>query len=207
MIDLTPLHADCRLRMVLLRHGEPSLPTPDLCYGKLDVALSSKGREQVQSRLPFLKRAKPEAIYTSPRKRAAESAHIIGAALGLDPHAMDELAEIDFGDFEGRTYDEIQKLYPEEFRMWMEQPATVIFPGGESYASLKKRVLSFIETLRKKPTGRTVAIVAHGGVNRVILADAFGMTDEMAFRIDQSFAAASVIDYFGETPVVRMVNG
>ena len=207
MNDLPLLHGGCSLRLVLLRHGEPSLTRPDVCYGKLDVDLSSNGVRQIQDKLPFLKLANPEVIFTSPRKRAMETARIVGAALGLTPHAMEELAEIDFGGFEGRTYDEIQRLYPGEYKMWMEKPTAITFPGGENYAALKKRVLGFIATLRERPAARTVAIIAHGGVNRVVLADALGMTDEMSFRIDQPFAAASVIDYFGETPVVRLVNG
>ncbi|HWZ43334.1 MAG TPA: histidine phosphatase family protein [Candidatus Saccharimonadales bacterium] len=207
MNDLAPLHSGCSLRLVLLRHGEPFLAVPDICYGKLDVELSSHGIRQVQDKLPFLKLVSPEMIFTSPRKRTVETARIVGAALGLTPQPVEELAEIDFGAFEGRTYDEIQRLYPGEYKMWMEQPAAITFPGGEGHAALKKRVLSFTGTLPAKPPARTVAIVAHGGVNRVILADALGMTDEMAFRIDQPLAAVSVIDYFGETPVVRLING
>jgi alpha-ribazole phosphatase len=201
------MHTDCSLRLILLRHGEPSLAVPGLCYGKLDVELSDAGKEQVRNKLPFLRMAKPDALYTSPRRRASESARILGSALGMALQTVEELAEINFGEFEGRTYDEIRKLYPAEFKMWMEQPDTIIFPGGETFASLKQRVLGFTRTLQQNHVRQTVAIVAHGGVNRVILADAFGMTDAMAFRIDQSFAAASVIDYFGGTPFVRLING
>ncbi|MBZ5525467.1 MAG: histidine phosphatase family protein [Acidobacteriia bacterium] len=207
MQHLPPLHADCSLRLVLLRHGEPALAAPGLCYGKLDVDLSSNGREQIRSKLPFLKLTKPDVLYTSPRRRAVETAGIVGEALALIPQTAEELAEIDFGDFEGRTYDEIEKVYPGEFKMWMEQPAIITFPGGENFTSLKQRVLSFTGPLRQIHQRQTVVIVAHGGVNRVILAQAFGMTDAMAFRIGQSFAGASMIDYFGDDPVVRLING
>jgi len=207
MMDLPAMNSECSLRLILLRHGEPSPAVLGICYGKLDVELSDKGEEQIRGKLPFLRMARPHALYTSPRKRAAETARIVGGALGMSAQTVEALAEIDFGEFEGRSWDEIRKLYPEEFRMWMEHPAAVTFPGGENFAALKQRVLGFTATLQQSHQGQTVVIVAHGGVNRVILADAFGMSDAMAFRIDQAYAAASVIDYFGEAPLVRLING
>lgn len=207
MYDLPPLHTSCLLRLVLMRHGEPCLTVPAVCYGKSEVALSDAGREQVRGKLPLLKLAKPDVLYTSPRRRAVETAIIAGDALGLSPHTAGELAEIDFGSFEGRTFDEIEKLFPAEFRMWMERPAEVTFPGGENFAALKQRVLGFTAPLRRVHNRQTVLISAHGGVNQVILADALGMNDASAFRIDQSLAGVSVIDYFEATSFVRLVNG
>jgi alpha-ribazole phosphatase len=201
------LSADCSLRLILVRHGEPSVAVDDLCYGRLDIKLSGKGRRQIRGTLPFLKLARPNALYTSTLRRALDSALIVGNALGLSPQPVQELAEIDFGNFEGRTYSEIQVLFPIEYKLWMEQPSTVTFPGGENFTSLKRRVLGFIGTLRQRHEGHTVVIVAHGGVNRVILAEALGIPDAMAFRLDQSHAATSIIDYFGQTPVVRLSNG
>jgi alpha-ribazole phosphatase/probable phosphoglycerate mutase len=207
MIDLPAIHTECSLRLILLRHGQPSLAAQGICYGKLDVDLSDKGEEQIRGKLPFLQMARPDLLYTSPRTRTVETARIVGEALGISPRTVAELAEIDFGEFEGRSWDEIRNLYPQEFKLWMEDPAAVTFPGGESFAALKQRVLSFTATLQQNHLRQTVVIVAHGGVNRVILAHAFGMSDSMAFRIDQPYAAASVIDYFGERPLVRLING
>src|SRR5262249_5636844 len=146
------------------------------------------------------------AIYSSPRKRALESAAIAGEILGLKPQIVEELSEIDFGDFEGRPYQEIERLYPEEYRMWMEQPTKMTFPGGESFADLARRVLKFMSALPGKHAKQTVLIVAHGGVNRIILANALGLSSEMIFRIDQEYAGLSLIDYFSQQPVLRFIN-
>ncbi|HEX4606285.1 MAG TPA: histidine phosphatase family protein, partial [Candidatus Angelobacter sp.] len=96
---------------------------------------------------------------------------------------------------------------PQEYKLWMERPTKVKFPGGESFAEMKTRVLSFQGVLLHTHPNKTVVLVSHGGTNRILLAEALGIQDEMIFRIDQAYAAINVIDYFGNHPVVRLLNG
>lgn len=195
------------LRLVLIRHGEPEREAEGRCYGRFDVGLSDAGRKQIQDKLKLILNLKAVALYASPLKRAMESAAIAGASLGLQPTIAPDLQEINFGCFEGLTYSEIEKLYPEEFRVWMEHPAEIKFPQGESFAEVKARVLRFKELLLETHAGETVVLVSHGGVNRVILAEALGVQDDMIFRINQVYAAVNIIDYFQGSPIVRLVNG
>ncbi len=120
---------------------------------------------------------------------------------------MDErLAEIDFGQLEGMPYEEAAATYPELYRAWMEQPTEVTFPGGESFDMMEGRVLSAAAELRLRHREQVVAIVAHGGVNRILLRDALQMPKQSIFRLGQSYAAVSLIDYYHDTPLVRFVN-
>src|SRR5205814_3693793 len=97
--------------------------------------------------------------------------------------ALAALAELDFGELEGRRYDEIARDRPELYRQWMEAPTTVRFPGGESYADLRARVTAALAELRARHEGGVFALVAHGGVLRAALAEALALPDEAIFRL------------------------
>lgn len=207
MLDCGSFPKGYSLRLVLIRHGEPECEAEGRCYGRLDIGLSDAGRKQIQDKLKLIRNFKAVALYASPLKRAMESAAIAGVSLKLQPTVAPDLQEINFGCFEGLTYSEIEKLYPEEFRVWMERPAEIKFPQGESFAEVKARVLRFKEFLLQTHAGEAVVLVSHGGANRIILAEALGVRDQMIFRIDQAYAAINIIDYFQGSPIVRLVNG
>jgi alpha-ribazole phosphatase/probable phosphoglycerate mutase len=162
---------------------------------------------QIQAKLGLISRLSGDALYASPLQRAKESAAIVAPSLALQPTLSDELREIDFGGFEGLTFEAIEKQYPEEYRLWMERPTEIEFPHGESFARLKKRVLGFKAVLLRNHHGNTVHVVSHGSVNRILLAEALAMPDSMIFRLHQSYAALNIIDYLEQSPMVRLVNG
>ena len=190
----------------LLRHPEPEAEASGICYGSLDVKLSETGVRQAQAVAKALQDVAFTAIYTSPRQRCTEAAQILAIGRSCAVQEMESLRELDFGDFEGRRYDEIAALYPERYREWMERPTEVQFPGGESFPQMQARVLAALTDLRRRHAGQSVAIVAHGGVTRIILADALGIAPANIFRIGQRYAAINRLRYFGEVPLVDLVN-
>jgi len=143
-----------------------------------------------------------DAFYTSPRLRARESAEILSDEIVVDRR----LSEIDFGELEGLTYEEAAEHYPHLYERWMRNPTAVKFPGGESFNELRRRVLESASVIREVHGNRTVAIVSHGGVNRILLADALGIEPRDVFHMDQSHAGVSVIDDLDEYSVVRLMN-
>jgi alpha-ribazole phosphatase/probable phosphoglycerate mutase len=205
--DFASLPTEFSLRLVLIRHGEPEQAAKGRCYGRLDVCLSEAGRKQIEKKIAAIRSLTAEALYTSPLKRARESAAIIAASLGIEATLSSELNEIHFGAFEGLTYEEVERLYPEEYRLWMEHPTEIRFPQGESFAEVKTRVLRFKDFVLNVHAGETVVAVSHGGANRILLADALAIPDPMIFRIDQAYAALNVIDYLKGSPLVRIMNG
>ena len=146
------------------------------------------------------------AIYASPRLRARESANIIAEKHSLSVETEEDFAEIDFGDFEGLLYEEVKERYPEIYEKWMFSPTTVEFPNGESFAVMQKRVLQAANRLRLAHDGEAFAVVSHGGANRIVLADELKINSADIFRLEQSFAAVNVIDFYNEFPVVRVLN-
>jgi alpha-ribazole phosphatase len=205
MIDLaTP---DGATRLILIRHPEPVQSADGRCYGSLDVELSAAGLTHAERLARTLVQARLAGVFTSPRSRARAAAEAIAAPHGLPAVAVDDLRELDFGELEGRLYDDIRRELPDLYRRWMDAPTTVRFPGGEGYPDLRRRAVTAVDRLRAGHAGRAFAVVTHGGVARAVLAAALAMPDEAVFAIDQSYGAVNVIDWFGDRPLVRAVNG
>ena len=142
-------------RVVLVRHAETEESARGRCYGRLDVALSPRGKRQAQALVDALAGHPLAAVYTSPLARALDTARPLAAARGLEPAVLSAFSELDFGEVEGMTYEEIEARWPELFRAWMEDPAGVRFPGGESLADLRARVLPALELAwRRRPRRR-----------------------------------------------------
>ena len=184
-------------RLVLVRHAEPEEDARGRVYGTLDVGLSPAGREQARRLAEVLPRL---PVHSSPRRRALETAR----ALGVEPVVDPDLREIDFGELEGRRYEEIERTEPELFRAWMQTPTEVRFPGGESYADLRVRALRALESIRRRQV--CAVVVTHGGVVRAGLAAWLEMPDAAIFRLAQDYCGVSVVDWIDETPLVRAVN-
>jgi broad specificity phosphatase PhoE len=187
-------------RLILVRHCEPEPSAHGRCYGSLDFGLSPAGRTAAAALGDRLASMKIDTVVASPRLRAVQTAEPIGA-----PATDERFRELDFGELEGLTYEEVEQTRPELFRRWMETPSEVEFPGGESYAALAARVRPAVDEL--VASVGTHVVVTHGGPIRAVLADCLGMPAAAIFRLAQDYGGVSVVDWFDGTPVVRLVNG
>jgi alpha-ribazole phosphatase len=190
----------------LWRHPEPVSSAVGRCYGALDIALSEAGILQAREVAARLRQESFTAIYTSPKVRCQQAAAILAERRECPIETVEGLVEIDFGEFEGRAYDEIAAAYPEVYRQWMERPSEVEFPGGESFLAMWRRVTESAAALRQRHLGESIAIVTHAGVIRILIAHALGLPRENVFRIGQNYGALNLIRYFGGFPVVELVN-
>jgi alpha-ribazole phosphatase len=193
-------------RLVLVRHGEPDESMHGRCYGRLDVPLSAAGLRRAAGVGEALRAHELDAVYSSPLQRAFDTARAVASAHGLEPVPREALRELDFGELEGMSHGEIASDYPELYRFWMDDPSAVRFPGGEALSDLRARVLPEVAGIRERHEGQAVAVVAHGGVVRVMLAEALELPGSAFFRLDQPYGAVSVIDWIEGVPVVRVAG-
>lgn len=193
-------------KIYLIRHGETEDADARRYKGHIDVPLSERGIAQIKNVAEHLSRNTELAcIYTSGLSRALKSAEIIADAFGLTPVINDGLKERSFGEWEGMTFDEIKEKWPEAFKAWAANPLEFSPMGGESTTALKARALkAFIEIVAAN-NGKNIAIVAHGGINRILLCELLGIPLENIFRIEQDFAALNVIELW-DYPVVKHIN-
>ncbi len=193
-------------RLIVVRHGEPVPTARGRCYGKLDVDLCDAGVAQAAATGQELAHGDLDHIYTSPRLRASATARVISEHTNTPVSVDERFAELDFGEFEGMTYEAVAEEYPDTYRVWMTTPTAVQFPNGECYADMASRVGAGCAELQGRHSGRAVAVVAHGGVVRIVLARALGLAPANIFRLGVDYASITCIDYYGETPMVRQVN-
>lgn len=192
-------------RIVLCRHADPEADARGRCYGSLDVGLSPEGRARAEQLARQLASLEVDAVYASPRRRALATAEPVAAAAALELRVHDALRELDFGELEGLLYDEIAATRPELYQAWMERPTSVAFPGGESFADLKTRALEALDAIRR--THRCAVVVTHGGVVRAALAGWLSLPDENVFVLGQDYCGVTIVDWFDDTPLIRLVNG
>lgn len=193
-------------RIWLIRHGEPAEEARQRCYGSLDVGLSDTGRSQIARVAEHLAAEPLSIIYASPLSRTRESAQILAASCQRPLQIADELREMHFGDFEGLTCDEIALRHPALYQQWMETPTKIRFPNGETFVEMKARVLLKFAGILGAHAGQSVAIVSHGGVNRIVLAWALQMPDDCLFRLAQGHAAVNLLTFAEGVPVVQTLN-
>ncbi|HME42967.1 MAG TPA: histidine phosphatase family protein [Syntrophorhabdales bacterium] len=147
------------------------------------------------------------AIYCSDLQRAVRSAEIIAEPYGLDPIQLPALRERNFGIWEGLTFTEIKERYPLEFEAWAANPLKHNPVGGESTHDMGVRVTHAIENIVESHLGEEIAIIAHGGVNRIVLCQIMGIPLENIFRIEQDYGAVNIVEFWDRYPVVKLVNG
>jgi broad specificity phosphatase PhoE len=194
------------VRLALVRHAETAEDMRGRCYGRLDVGLSAAGREQC-ARLAEVFRGEPvRVVGASPALRARETAEAIAAPHGLAVEVLEPLRELDFGELEGRAYDEIAASDPELYGRWMTAPTTVQFPGGESYADLEARVDAGIAALRAQHGEGLVVVVTHGGVVRAVLRSVLDVPAERIFRIAVEPASVTRFEWIDDEPIVRGIS-
>jgi broad specificity phosphatase PhoE len=192
-------------RVLLIRHAEVEEAMQTRVFGRLDVQLSDAGRERAE-RLGRTLSAEPiAAVYSSPLRRALDTAAPLTRELRLEPVVLDDLRELDFGDLEGLTLAEIAERFPDSVA-WMTAPAAVAFPGGESVAALQERSVRAVRGIAGLHAGETVAVFAHAVVIRTVLADALAMPLDAMFRLDPSHGGISVLEWHDGRPFVRTVN-
>jgi alpha-ribazole phosphatase len=194
-------------RLYLVRHGQVADGHTHRYHGHNDIGLGEQGVRQLERLAEQLKEAPLVAVYASDRTRAREGAEILCRGRHLLPESVPEFREIHFGIWEGLSFGEIAERYPEELEGRLRDLANYRIPGGESLMDVRARVLPRLTDILARHQGQAVALVAHAGVNRVILCDALALPLTHLFRLEQNYGCLNIIDYLPDFTVVRLLNG
>jgi alpha-ribazole phosphatase len=178
------------MKIYLVRHGEAE-GSEGLAVGHLDLPLSTLGARNVEALAASWQGPPPDRIFASDLRRAAESARIFAARFGKSPVTDPRLREVSFGEWDGRSWDEIYERDRQRYDAWTERWWDLAPPGGESFADLSRRVLAWYRELREE---ETVLAVAHGGSIRALLAGLRVIPRERAFEVDLNPARISAVE-------------
>ncbi|MGW2153357.1 bifunctional RNase H/acid phosphatase [Nonomuraea sp. NPDC001699] len=189
--------------LLLLRHGETPLSVERRFSGLGDAELTANGLAQAAAAAERLSREpyRPEVIVSSPLRRARQTAEAVAQRTGLDVEVDEDLREADFGAWEGHTFTEVQRQWPDELAAWLAGPDTAP-PGGESFATAARRVQAAGERLVERYEGKTVLAVSHVTPIKMLLREALTAPLGALYRMHLDLACLSLIEYYADGPAV-----
>ena len=185
------------MKLILVRHGETKWNHENRVVGHTGMALNNNGRKQAGLLAQALKDEEVSCIYSSPLKRARETATAIARAQGLHVVTVDALKEVDAGELEGLTFDEVVERYGDFLQEWIKDTPSYNIPGGESITELRERTWPAVQRIVIEHPDEVVIAVSHSLAILSIISRALGMNISDFRRLRLSVASISVLD-FGE---------
>ncbi|MEK6545617.1 MAG: alpha-ribazole phosphatase [Nitrospinota bacterium] len=195
-------------KFFLIRHGEVA-NNADKCYnGHNDVDLSAEGLSQMEAIADRLKTEPIKAVYCSDLIRTVKGGRIIAEKHSLKIISLQKLRELNYGRWDGKKLDDIKRLYPEELKARYDDIVNYRIQGGETLIELNNRILQVIKDIINKHKGESIAVVSHGGVNRIILLWALNIDLKNFHRIQQNYAALNIVNFYDNgNVIVELMNG
>ena len=157
------------MKLLLVRHGEIPSNVMNIYAGRSSEGLTERGLRQAEEVAERLKHIKIHSLYSSPINRALQTAGIISKSIGIDYIVDDSFQELIMGPWEGLSEEEVARQYPEEWQIWLENPAELRLSGRETLEELFNRVLKGIVGIYYKNSDKNVIVVTHVAIIRVML--------------------------------------
>jgi len=194
-----------RTRVYLARHGE--VVNHGVYNGQTDVDITATGIQQMERLRDLLKEKNLSAVYSSDLLRTEKGAQIIAQPHSLRPESFPEFREMHFGRWQGLSYPEVMERYPADIPQWMSSLENFRIPGGESVLDMRNRAIPKLQELIEHHRGQEFALVCHGALNRLIIAEALHLPFAHLLRIEQDYGCLNIIEYTSSWTLVKLVNG
>ncbi|MGI6262895.1 MAG: alpha-ribazole phosphatase [Succiniclasticum sp.] len=193
-------------KLYLIRHGETEYNKSYRFQGQTDIPLNETGRAQAKMLAKYFRDIPLDAIYCSSLSRAVETAQVIGREKQLEPVPVDAFRELDFGAWEGMNSEAIQKQYAQEWKEFFANPADTILPGGESMTDVQHRAYPALRKILEQYPQGNVAVVAHGGILRVLICTMLGMDLNRTWHLHVGNASTTCFYYWGHSYTLEFAN-
>ncbi len=194
-------------KIILVRHGHVEGIAPQRFRGRTDVPLTEEGRRQALAVAECVAaRWRPVAVYTSPLQRCVRTGREIAAAAATDSAVLSELIDLDYGDWQWRTYAEVRLEWPELFELWLAAPHLVRFPHGESLQELVARMADVLRMVLERHATDTVVLVGHDSGIRALLLQLLDQPLSAYRRLAPQPASISEVEVLGHQVKVLSVN-
>jgi probable phosphoglycerate mutase len=195
------------LSLHFIRHGQTEFSRENLFCGTIDPPLTSLGRAMADSIAESYANMKWQAIYTSTLQRTIATAAPLAQRVGIAIRKEPALGEIAYGEWEGKSQEEIAARFPAQFQRWIDDPASHGTPGGETAFQVAARALPVIDRIREEHADGNVLVVSHKATIRIIVCALLEM-DVRSYRdrIGQPVGALTVFDFKNRGPLLRMLG-
>lgn len=195
------------VKLILVRHGHVEGIDPPRFRGRWDLELSPRGECEARATAARIAgRWQPTHLYTSPLRRARQTAQAIAQATDLTSVVLDELSDLDYGAWQGLTYDETRAKWPVEMDCWLHAPHLALIPNGETLQDVAARATRTFANLARRHPDETIVVVAHETVNRVLLLHVLELSLARFWGIPQATGAINVISADHTSAEVQTMN-
>lgn len=192
-------------RLYLIRHGATDSTATNRVCGASDVPLSAQGEAEMACVAKYLADKEVGAVYSSPLSRARIPAQALAQSRAVKHTAIEELAEVNFGKWEGLSFMQVFARWPLEAARTQRADATYTFPGGENIGAFQARVLKGLEGICAGLSS-PAAVYTHGGVLRVIVGSLNKLSLAQSKALSFSTGSVTILDWTGETHRVSDMN-
>jgi broad specificity phosphatase PhoE len=182
------------VKLILARHGETVWNVEKIFRGRADVDLDEVGIKQAELLGKYLSNCKLETIYSSPIKRALDTANIVARYQKVGVHVAEGLIDFDFGKWQSLPEQEVQRLYPALLNEWHNNPHKVRMPGGESLEDVRRRAIEVVNDVISQYQG-SVVLVSHRVVNKVLICSLLGLDNSHFWNISQDVCGITIFNY------------
>ncbi|MEW5801037.1 MAG: histidine phosphatase family protein [bacterium] len=200
------------LKILVIRHGETSWNKEKIFRGRVDISLSEIGQKQAGLLGRRLSIHPIKSIYTSPLKRAVETALAVQKGqTGSTPIIQDDhLIDIDYGSWEKKSHLQVRQEYPEPYEQWLRAPHTVQIPDGENLSSIRQRIEIFLDKLviqhGQVEDSATIAVISHRVIIKILFCSVLGLDNSHFWQVKQDTAGLSILDYQAERFILASLN-
>ncbi len=190
----------------LVRHGQTAWNKEEIFRGRTDVPLDETGLRQAELAGEYFKGMEIHAIYSSPLSRALETAQKIAQSHNIKVQPLQGILDMSFGRWEGQSHLDIQKNDREIYRQWREEPHLVRLPSGESLDDVRVRAMAALEEVIRNHPGKTLILVSHRVVNKVLICGILGLDNSHFWQITQDTTAINLIKYKEGKYILSLMN-
>jgi len=192
------------LKLILVRHGETLANRENRVQGTTDIKLSDYGRMQAEKLAESLKSEPIERIVSSPLRRAYETARAISKFHGAMIESDSDLQEMNHGDFENLTIQELREKHISILRQWETNPASIVMPNGESLHDLQRRAWGAIEGIAR--SARNAIVVTHNMTIRTIVCKIQGLDMSHIRKMRIDLASKTLVEFRSRKGAIVLLN-
>jgi len=181
-------------QIIIARHGETEWNASEIFRGRRDIGLNETGIEQAELLGNYLIDLRIEAIYSSPLKRALDTARSVAKHHSLNVNVNPGLMDFNYGAWEGLTHQAVKNKYRELYKRWLKEPHLVNIPEGENLGEVRERAKSLLDRVVSKHSG-LVLLVSHRVVSKVMICSMLDLENSHFWDIKQDLGGITVFEH------------
>jgi broad specificity phosphatase PhoE len=192
--------------LTLIRHAEVEARYQGVFGGRIDMDLSPRGHEQAAALAGYLKRKKFDALYASPMKRVHQTMAPYLTNGAPKPVVMPKLHEVDFGDWTGLTFAEVEQRFGARAASWLDLLAAGRIPNAEAATAYRGRIELCVREILQRHPGQRVAVFCHGGVIRQVLAILLDLPLPKTAGFEVDYTSVTEVEVHPHRAEIQLLN-